>query len=780
MAEIYFYGANDRALHTLLDFGYDDLKSKVNGDYNKGELLFSGGKIHRINNHVTFTAFNHRTTNEVENTTTRRAIYALIQDKWETSLGENNDVYQEVKRQLVGNPSLLPKPISRDEVRFMLNLLESEKARQNDSQHGMDASDAHRQLEISRGLKVCTPEMREVFAKTRTAESMRQFVKGWRSDHHAEVNERSSNREIDTFSNMDGVKDQLTVLMAMHSLVDEANDDYIRDMGYSPVKRDAIWASRASIDQLFGSVFGRGENAQGGLEADRDQLLRFKGELGVGQVVTVNGREYDSEAALVRDCVGRIKEGLLSRLDAGCDAALDESKTWVRTEAFGAANDPLVRALDEHIAGKAHALEQLEKVKNKLIGARMTSISQQLGGLDHNAAQDLIDRKTKDLKKLFADLEGSLHADVPADKEPLAQRLELFERKSAAYKQAMHRRAAGLLDQLFDGCTDIDALLSVRESCRPFFDSFDTGKAKELVKLQLIGGNQHKNNHPLFLNTSNLQTGIRQHSEAREKWTNLICGRLATSEGVEDLKRRFGSSLPDFQLFETMRNSLSERSDVLSENDREYYEMFVKKNIARFHGFLGSGNLESKGLGTNLGKDSIGYFDVDEALLFGSEYALQRGLHKMNQLKSTNAEVKMLLDRFTERLWSAYHAVVPRRKDKATGEWMTLNELPAGFRAGQQIEYARQLLRGQSPTRDGHGVSTEKSWEKVKQQVVETRKKDGATRGAVMETVSYRAVSTVEDNSVLGDRKDLIAELKKLLLMVGEHPDRETKEQVEQ
>lgn len=779
MAEISFYGSSDKVLLKFNDFGYEDLKAKVNGDYNKGELLFAGGQLHRINNHVLLKGLNNRKTTDVENDSTRRAVFALIQNEWESSLGADNDVYQEVKRQLIENPADRRKPISRDEVRFMLNLLESEKTRQDTTQKGMDADEAHRQLELSRGLKNCTSAMREFFAKTRSEETMRQFVKGWGSARHDAVNKLSSNVRTDDVSLIDN-EAQLEELRRLYNLTDETSESFAIQNHLSLTDQRMVFLreSRASIDKLFGSVFGRAEGSPNGLEEDRAQLLRYKETLGVyGQTISVNGAQYGSESAFVKATVERLKASFLGNLAAGCDAALDVVKNRVQTEPVGTAQDRIVEALDAHIAGTSQIYNHFETVKGKLVGARRTEFSKELQGLGKNEAENLIKEKTKDLSELFANLETSIRDDVPENPDKLEMRKSLFERKSADYKNALMRRATGLLDRLFDGCKSIDDLLLVRESARPFFDLFDTAKAKENVAFDLTD-NSHAHGNPLFTGRFDLKTSIQRHSKSRQKWVDLICDRLSSPGGVRELKTNL-FTIPDFPTFEALQNSLSEHSDVLLENTRTYRKMFVDANLARFNGFLGSGNLATHGLGTNLASDFRRSFDVDEMLVFGSEYALKKGLGRI--AKQKDPFTVSMRNRFTDRLWSAYHALVPRRMNKETGQWLTLRELPAGFSVGRQVEYAKQLMLGTSPTKDNAGQSTEKSWEKVMHAVVENRKKGGATGGAVVGIAEVRSLSDVEEDVHMSNaRKDLIRDLKMLLVMVGENPDEEQMEQIEQ
>ena len=160
---------------TLRDFTFDDLRNKVNGDYNVGELRFEGGKLHSINSHQFWTALNNVTTQPAENLLTRNAVMALLDSKF----GGNANLtvaLVEVRAKLLGDGAST-RPISRDEVRFMINLLESESS-QSSADDRLSPEQVREKLDISERLKTCGPAVREAWARLNPG-SIRQYIKEW-------------------------------------------------------------------------------------------------------------------------------------------------------------------------------------------------------------------------------------------------------------------------------------------------------------------------------------------------------------------------------------------------------------------------------------------------------------------------------------------------------------------------------------------------------------------------------------------------------------------------
>ena len=107
-----------------LNFTYDQLEKKVNGDKNIGELKFgSDGKLHRVNNHVTFTSWNKTVLTGEENYEARKVIYELIKSRW---ANESSDLRQSLlveANNLILGDDVAYEPVSRDEVRLILDML---------------------------------------------------------------------------------------------------------------------------------------------------------------------------------------------------------------------------------------------------------------------------------------------------------------------------------------------------------------------------------------------------------------------------------------------------------------------------------------------------------------------------------------------------------------------------------------------------------------------------------------------------------------------------------
>ena len=160
---------------SLRGFTFDDLKAKVNGDYNVGELRFEGGKLHSVNSHRYWTSWNNVTTQPAENLLTRTAVMALL-DKQFGGVKKLEYALEEIRTKLVGEKNAT-RPISRDEVRFMINLLESESRLSSDAEM-LTPEQVRAKLDLSERLKTCGPAVREAWARL-NPESIRQYIKGW-------------------------------------------------------------------------------------------------------------------------------------------------------------------------------------------------------------------------------------------------------------------------------------------------------------------------------------------------------------------------------------------------------------------------------------------------------------------------------------------------------------------------------------------------------------------------------------------------------------------------
>lgn len=173
---------------SLKNFGFEKLKTAVNGKRNIGELRFSldDGQIHKINNHDIMTWKNHTVTTGNENLVTRNAILAILETKYELDV-HLGDIFKAIKEKLVGKTDL-HKPISRDEVRLMIDLLESESkvARTMESapnagkikDYLLTPGQIKAKLDLSQRLKTCDPAVREAWMKHHGGE-IKDYIKGW-------------------------------------------------------------------------------------------------------------------------------------------------------------------------------------------------------------------------------------------------------------------------------------------------------------------------------------------------------------------------------------------------------------------------------------------------------------------------------------------------------------------------------------------------------------------------------------------------------------------------
>lgn len=182
-----------------LNFTYDQLKKKVNGEKNVGELKFgSDGKLHRVNNHVTFTSWNKTVLTGEENFEARSVIWKLIDSRWSS---DRSDVrllmLNEVRELLLGN-DVAYAPVSRDEVRLIIGMLETGTA---SAQAMSDIVMIVRQIKKTGGENVAALLQKGGFPEDHVS----RFVKGWdlspvarnRSDNFIHWADRANALEMD-------------------------------------------------------------------------------------------------------------------------------------------------------------------------------------------------------------------------------------------------------------------------------------------------------------------------------------------------------------------------------------------------------------------------------------------------------------------------------------------------------------------------------------------------------------------------------------------------------
>ena len=163
----------------LKNFGFNELKQAVNGDCNIGELRFnkSDGQIHRINSHSFWTCANHKITSIAENAITRNAVLKLLEGQFGYDANIAG-VFNEIKERLIGDANLC-KPISRDEVRFMINLLESESiVGQSNKDLVLTSEQVRAKLDLSQHLKTCSSAVRNAWANLH-GDEIKDYIKGW-------------------------------------------------------------------------------------------------------------------------------------------------------------------------------------------------------------------------------------------------------------------------------------------------------------------------------------------------------------------------------------------------------------------------------------------------------------------------------------------------------------------------------------------------------------------------------------------------------------------------
>lgn len=161
---------------TFSNYGFNDLKKAVNGTHNIGELRFEtlDGRIHTINSHNIRTSKNNVISVESDNVVTRNAVLRLLEEQF----GDNAKLgvaLNEIRERLVGG-SNGTKPISRDEVRFMISLLESEA--KDSTATVLTANQVRAKLDLSERLKTCSSSVRKAWAKCH-GDEIKTYIKGW-------------------------------------------------------------------------------------------------------------------------------------------------------------------------------------------------------------------------------------------------------------------------------------------------------------------------------------------------------------------------------------------------------------------------------------------------------------------------------------------------------------------------------------------------------------------------------------------------------------------------
>ena len=175
---------------TLKKFTFANLEAKVNGNCNIGELRFdsSDGAIHSINSHDFWTGLNNKRPNLCENAATRSAVLALLEGQFGAT-AELQEVFAEIKERLVGKANV-HKPISRDEVRVMINLLKHEAGDDLTDGKILSREKVRMHLDISEGLKTGGRAVRTAWAAAK-GDKIKTYIKGW--GRSSVLNEVSAN-----------------------------------------------------------------------------------------------------------------------------------------------------------------------------------------------------------------------------------------------------------------------------------------------------------------------------------------------------------------------------------------------------------------------------------------------------------------------------------------------------------------------------------------------------------------------------------------------------------
>lgn len=133
-------------------FSFDDLMSKVNGTYNRGELkLNEKGGLSSINNHVWMQAFNNEKTSAQENKSVREAVYKALADKFAGKDGINESL-KTAQDFLLGNDNVV-KPLRRDEVRAIIDQLSTASLEFGSRRTNLSESDFSLLLKTIRAVK---------------------------------------------------------------------------------------------------------------------------------------------------------------------------------------------------------------------------------------------------------------------------------------------------------------------------------------------------------------------------------------------------------------------------------------------------------------------------------------------------------------------------------------------------------------------------------------------------------------------------------------------------
>lgn len=140
-------------------FTFEDLVSKVNGKYNRGEIkLNAQGGLSTVNGHVWMQVLNNTKTTVEENKSVREAVYKTLAEKFAEQKGIDESL-KTVQEALLGSENAV-KPLGRDEVRAMIAQLKAVSPKEEGPKgEKLSTSDFNFLLETIRAVKAGSPEV---------------------------------------------------------------------------------------------------------------------------------------------------------------------------------------------------------------------------------------------------------------------------------------------------------------------------------------------------------------------------------------------------------------------------------------------------------------------------------------------------------------------------------------------------------------------------------------------------------------------------------------------
>lgn len=408
---------------------YNALEKLTDGKYNRGELVLKNNEFVAVNNHVHLTLLNGTTTTREENQNVRKALSEVLDNRF-GGLGTSQTMAV-VKERLLGADNRM-MPISRDEVRCMINLLkkvsENYVEPKDDKGKQTERTYAERMLNTSQSLKLDASKIGEFRAGRNIAGA--QDERALFGKREVGVDKFVKNYESEMV-NTD------TVNMSSYRAYYESREDLSRSLGGSegPINDDLA-------NRLADLAFSRSEL----YKDDKDFILlkqNFKEWRGEGASFTKMFELLRAKASVDLD---KLDKGMLEKV------AHERATKMIRYNpdyTVDQARESIKESLKKHIDGLEAKFRQLDGVE--IQDGRVVGM------------EDLLDRKSSLLKKSLALLLSSGNmadqcmAGILNDIDSVEQKRQQQKEQVDQTEKDLSTTGADLKDQHADIVKDLDA-----------------------------------------------------------------------------------------------------------------------------------------------------------------------------------------------------------------------------------------------------------------------------------------------------------------------------------